>query len=444
MGFFEDAVIEYFFKELYWWPIVLRETAIDILFILYVISSAVLGVYAVFYISSFIEFLMNGSPRPRGYIRKMSPYGWPRVGIIVPVYNDYEVLSSLEAIMRIDYPYVITIVVDDSTDSSLSHEISNISVRSNGRILHLKREGRKGLKAGALNEAIEILLEMYNVDYILILDADFEPPSDMVLKLVELAFDEEADIVQGYQRHVKGSNTLFGLLYRASMAGAIINIVGRYWLRLFPFFTGSCGLISRRVLEAVRFREGSLSEDFRLTIDAALSIPNLKVIASHEAYANGSVPRTQRAFWRQQIRWSVGTLDEFFKTFVDAVSSENLTFTEKIGYILQGLFFTNGLWVYVNTIVPLILALAGYGRLELVWPIGVYLWLIGIETLVVAGCILEKCGYMNSVVVAGYMILMIYYTALIHAIGTLKYLITRRAVWHVTSKRGKYERFYSD
>ncbi len=440
----EPIIANYFVDEIYRWKSALLSLGIDLTFFLYILSSAVLGVYAVFYISSFVDFLKNGSPKPHNILDKMSKNGYPRVGVIVPVYNDYEILSSLKAIMKLDYPNLKVIVADDSSDENLSLELSNASQRSGGKIIHLKRKDRSGLKAGALNKAIEVLIEMYNVDYVLILDADFEPHPRMVHELVELALSEDADLVQGYQRHSKGSDTLFGLLYRASMAGSIVNIVGRSWSGLFPFFTGSCGLISKRVLKTVRFREGSLSEDLRLSIDAMTAIPNLKILATHEVYADGSIPRNQKTFWKQQIRWSVGTLDEFFRTYRRVLSSEHISSTAKLGYMLQGLFFTNGLWVYLNTLLSILLVLLGYGEVGLIWPIGVYLWLIGIESLTVAGATVEKYGYLYSLVTAGYMFAMIYYTSLIHSVGTLKFLLTRKATWYVTSKRGRYERLYKD
>ena len=424
--------------ELQYVPLFLMETAKFILTVSYIISIAVLTAYAVWYVSSFIVFYRIGSLKP-----KINPKYWPRVGIVIPVYNDYEVLSSLKAILNLNYPKYVAVVVDDSTDPWLVVEISNIAFRSNGKIVHLRRHSRRGLKAGALNDAIKVL-EKYGVEYVLFLDADFEPEPDMLKKLISLALSYNADVVQGYQRHFKGSNTVFGILYRASLGGAIINIVGRQYLELFSFFTGSCALIKYSLLRETLFAENSLSEDLRWTIDTMLKKAKLKVIATHEAYANGSVPRSQKAFIRQQIRWSSGTLREFLNTFSKVLLNREISWSHKIGYVHQGLFFTQGLWIYINLLAPVILSLIWGFEIGPLWPLGVYVWLIGFETIVISGSLLEKYGRLESLIVALLIIPMVYYVAAIHIYGTLKTLITRKAEWTVTSKRGVYEAMYSD
>lgn len=432
----------YWYAELEAWRRFLLDFTVNASIVLYIVSSAVLGVYAAWYISSFIAFIRLGPPKPARLLEKMPQSMWPKVGILIPVYNDYEVLASIKSLQGIDYPNTVVVVVDDSDDEDLLHELSNASLRSRVKLVHYRRKGRKGLKAGALNDAIEYLLSVEHVDYVLILDADFEIEPGMVWKLVSLAFDHDAHVVQGYQRHRKGSDTVIGTLYRASAAGSIVNLVGRYRDGLYPIFTGSCGLISRRVFERVRFRPGSLAEDWRLTIDSSMEIPGFKILATHEAAASGAVPKTHRALWRQQVRWAAGTLSEFASTFLEILACKGLSRTAKLGYVLQGLYFTNGVWVYVNTLAPLAYYLVTGSHLRMPWPIGVYLWLLGIETLLIAGAMLEGYRYKDTVITALYAIPMIYYLALMHVAGTVKGILPGGVKWVVTSKRGEYRDLY--
>ncbi len=423
--------------EIKYFPLFIYGSLKYLLIAVYVVSIATLTVYAVWYIASFITFYSIGSLKPQ-----KKPSKWPKVAIVIPVHNDYEVLSSLRKVLELKYSNFFTVVVDDSTDEWLVKELSKISRRSRGKIVHLRRN-RRGLKAGALNDAIRFL-EKHGVDYVLFLDADFEPEPDMVRKAVELALQYDADVVQGYQRHVKGSHGVFGIVYRASQGGAIVNIVGRQHLGLFPFFTGSCALIRYSMLRKIPFVENSLSEDLRWTIDAMLKHPNLKIVASHEVYANGSVPKTQKAFIRQQIRWSFGTLREFMQTFSLFVLSRKIDWLTKLGFIHQGLFYTQGIWIYANLLAPLLLHLFWNLEIGPLWPLGIYVWFIGFETIILSGSLLEKYSKLDSLIVALAVLPMLYYVSLLHTYGTLKALFSRKASWTVTSKKGRYEVMYGE
>lgn len=431
--------------ELKAWETFLANLFRDVGIALYYISIAVLTVYAIWYYSSilsFFSFKLRNNPNNTGNGTHRKEY-YPRVAIVVPVYNDYEAIHTLQKNLELDYPNYIIVVVDDSTDPTISAEISKLALRSGGRLIHIKRYERRGLKAGALNTALQAL-EKHSPEYVMILDADFELPRDMLKKYVDIAIETGADVVQGHQRHSKGSETLFGILYRAAQAGAIIFMAGREVDEMFPIFTGSCALIRYELFKDVLFREGSLAEDLRWTIDLLKTRKKLNYFATHNLYANGSVPKSQKAFIRQQIRWSFGTLREFLSTFLDVVLDRDIDLSHKLGYILHGLFYTQGIFVYIATFIPPILStLFGVG-LGLVWPMGVYVWLIGIESLVIAGCAIEGYGVGNAFVVAGNALLFIYYTSIIHAYGTLKALASKNLEWRVTSKRGRYERLYKD
>jgi cellulose synthase/poly-beta-1,6-N-acetylglucosamine synthase-like glycosyltransferase len=431
--------------ELELWRSFLLGLSKDLGIILFYVSVLVLTIYAIWYYSSIIGFfaLKLGNPTSNSREKSESLIEYPRVAIIVPVYNDYEVLSTLQKNLELDYPDYVIVVVDDSTDPLLSMEISNLALRSKNKLIHVRRFERKGLKAGALNDAL-LLLEKYNPEYVMILDADFELPRDMLKRYVEVAVKTKADIVQGHQRHVKGSDTLFGILYRASQAGAILFMAGREVDGTFPIFTGSCALIRYELFREILFKEGSLSEDLRWTIDVLKARKTLRYFSTHYLYANGSVPRSQRAFVRQQVRWSSGTLREFLDTFLDVVLDRDIEFSQKLGYVLHGLFYVQSIFIYLATFIPPILNALFSINLGPVWLLGVYVWLIGIESLVIAGCVIEGYGALNTLLVAGYALLLIYYTAAIHMYGTLKALLSRKLEWRVTSKRGSYEELYRD
>lgn len=424
---------------------------------LYVASILVLTAYAIWYLSSLAAFLEKGSPRPRwrpsGYRFSASilpgerlgltrgSNGWPRVAVVYPVYNDYEILESLQKALQIDYPDYIIIIVDDSTDEIVKLEISKLALQHQN-LIHIIRPGREGLKAGALNVAAQMAARL-GAKYILVLDADFEPPPWILKSLVAVAEETGADAVQGHQRHSKGATGLFGTLYRAGMAGAIIFMAGRMWLNMFPIFTGSVGLLRVDSVLSTMFKEGSISEDLRWTIDRVLDTGNpVPVIAVSHVYADGSVPKSFHAFYRQQLRWSSGTLIEFLENAWRFILDKELPLSTRLGFILQGLFYTQGVWVYIATLIPIIYFLMTGSNLTTLWPLGLYVWLIGIESIILAGAIEEGYRWKELALVATALLPYVYVTALIHAIGTVRVLLGRGREWVVTPKRGAYQHLY--
>ncbi|MEB3851966.1 MAG: glycosyltransferase family 2 protein [Desulfurococcales archaeon] len=419
------------------WKRLAPGAAYTIIEALYIVSILVLSAYALWYLSSLVAYLARpGLPsrEPEG--------GWPRVAVVYPVYNDYEILSSLRTALAMDYPDYTVIVVDDSSDARLSGRLEEEARRSGGRLVHLKRPNRRGLKAGALNYAARHA-ERLGAKYILVLDADFEPPPWLLRRMVSIAESSGAVIVQGHQKHSKGASGFFGALYRASMAGATVFLAGREAMGMFPIFTGSVALIRLDALREVGFREGSISEDLRWTIDARLAGVLDAVRVDPHSWAAGSVPKSLRAVVRQQLRWSAGTTRETLSTMRDFLLARHVSPGEKAGYLLQGMFYTQGVWVYLSTLAPLLASLLGY-TLPPLWGLGLYVWMLGIETIVLAGAMEE--GYARGLMaqVALAVLPYIYITSLIHAVGTLQALLGRGGSWVVTPKRGEYEGLYRD
>jgi len=439
---------EYLSSEIAAWHTFILELVENILIASFILSEIVLTAYAIWYISSLSAFLKHGFEESSWKLKEQDERGsassWPKVAVIYPVYNDYEVLASLDKALKLDYPDYFVIVVDDSTDEELVLELSKASLRNWGKLIHLRRYDRRGLKAGALNDAV-LLASKMGAEYVLVLDADFEPPPWLLREMVAIAEKTGAEVVQGHQRHVKGSDSFFGTIYRAGLAGAIAFMVGRMYLDMFPIFTGSVGLIKVSSLLETPFKENSISEDLKWTIDRVLDTDGvLKIYVASWIYADGSVPKTFKAYWRQQLRWSNGTLLETLETLKPVLLSKSLTLSKKAGYILQGFFFTQGLWIYIATLTPLIYTLLTGLPIPGTWFLGVYTWYVAIIVIMLAGGLVEGYDWRRLLLIAIAILPMIYISGIIYTYGSLKALLGRRSGWKVTSKRGLYERLYSD
>jgi cellulose synthase/poly-beta-1,6-N-acetylglucosamine synthase-like glycosyltransferase len=107
----------------------------------------------------------------------------PFVSVLLPVYNESEVVERLiDAVCRLRYPasQLDILVLDDSSDGTT--EIARAKVRHHAArgvaIRLVKRPSRKGYKAGNLVHGIR----QSRGEFFAIIDADFVPPDDFLLK----------------------------------------------------------------------------------------------------------------------------------------------------------------------------------------------------------------------------------------------------------------------
>lgn len=271
-----------------------------------------------------------------------------RVSVYVPVFNDRSVLESVAALAKIHYPSYEVKILDDSTDESLSKAIREL-IGKHPNFSVVARRGREGFKGGAINNA----LRSEKSEYVCILDCDFRPPRDFLAKLVEQLEQEGADIVQGYQRHSRGSERLFGLFYRAASATSISFLFGRYKFGLAPIFYGSCALIRTEVARKVGFNSGSFDEDLDFSV-RAYSEGNLKCVVCPDIFADGACPKTFGAFVKQQIRWTELSIRNIFRRNFLRILTGKMSLRQKVDLYMQGLIFTPGfflLWSLLGTLI---------------------------------------------------------------------------------------------
>jgi cellulose synthase/poly-beta-1,6-N-acetylglucosamine synthase-like glycosyltransferase len=129
--------------------IALKESALEILLVLYFISLFPFALYGLHRLDLLTRLLR----RPRR--TAASPGGeWPRVTVQLPVFNEGNVVERLiRSVAELDYPRdrLQIQVLDDSTDDTptvVSRTLDDLPPDLD--IVHLRRRVRSGFKAGAL------------------------------------------------------------------------------------------------------------------------------------------------------------------------------------------------------------------------------------------------------------------------------------------------------
>lgn len=232
---------------------------------------------------------------------------WPRVTVQIPVYNERDVAARvIEAAGRLRYPGEFDIqVLDDSTDDTVrlvAHAVAELCAR--GVVAtHVRRGHRHGFKAGALAEA----LAFTDAPLLLLLDADFVPPEDMLLRTVPHFQAEDVACVQTRWGHL---NREASALTRGQALGIDVHFSVEQRARAaagWPVcFNGSGGVWRREALDAAGgWSADTLTEDLDLAYRAWLS--GYRVVYLDDVVCPAEIPENMGAFKAQQRRWARGS-----------------------------------------------------------------------------------------------------------------------------------------
>ncbi len=232
---------------------------------------------------------------------------FPRVTVLVPAYNEAEVIEqTLIAIGDCDYPGFEILVIDDgSTDHTadlvrkLQPGIPNLRL--------LVQESNRG-KARALNAGIQ----ESRGEIVVTVDADTRPEPDTIRILVA-GFEKPA--VAAVAGNVKVGNRT-GLLTRWQAIEYIngYNLDRRAQARLGCITTipGALGAYRKKAIEEVgMFSADTVAEDTDLTL--ALHQSGCLIAYADRARAHTQAPTRLTDLFRQRLRWVYGNIQAGWK-----------------------------------------------------------------------------------------------------------------------------------
>lgn len=240
----------------------------------------------------------------------------PQVTIQLPLYNEmYVVERLLKNIAEIDYPKdkLEIQVLDDSTDESIDTNRKLVEeLKQNGLdIKHITRTDRKGFKAGALKEGLQIA----KGEFIAIFDADFLPKKDWLKKTIPYFKNTEIGVVQTRWGHInRDYSTLTKIQAFALDFHFILEQVGRNYGNHFINFNGTAGVWRKEcILDAGDWQGDTLTEDLDLSYRAQLKNWKFKYLEDVETPAE--LPVVISAARSQQFRWNKGAAENFQKLY---------------------------------------------------------------------------------------------------------------------------------
>ncbi len=241
------------------------------------------------------------------------PNAWqgelPRVTVQLPVYNEASVVERLiDAVCQLDYPrHLLDIQLLDDSDDETS-ELAGGRIRAwrmeGVDVAHIRRRARDGFKAGALAYG----LRTARGELLLVLDADFVPPADLIRRLLPSFGDPGVGMVQARWSHLNADRSWItraqALLLDAHFS---LEHAARYRRGRFFNFNGTAGMWRRRcIIDAGGWRSTTLTEDLDLSYRAQLA--GWRFVYRDDVEVPAELPETLRALEVQQERWAEGAI----------------------------------------------------------------------------------------------------------------------------------------
>lgn len=326
----------------------------------------------------------------------------PFVSIQLPFYNERNVAKRIiQACGELDYANYEVIVVDDSSDETVDIFKELNGMKGSPTLKFVHRKDRAGFKGGALQKAMDYMDP--RTEYILVLDADFIPPNDIIRRFLwyfdslngtsdhennsEIKFkdqsanqfkigksgDNNSDVskrmngsndrrriavVQGYQLHNLNKNENWitrGV--RAEFSGSyMIERSAEEFFGAMKMIAGSVFMIRADVLKKLGWTD-SITEDWDLTL--RMYQAGYKVLYTPLIFASAEIPNTIRILTRQRMRWAEGHTFAVKKYFWDILKSPNLNVREKLEFLYFTPYYLQSFFMLTGTLFWVIAELLG-------------------------------------------------------------------------------------
>jgi len=248
-------------------------------------------------------------PKPREQFTEL-----PRVTVQLPIYNElYVVERLLRAVAALEYPRDLlqVQVLDDSTDETTELAAKAIAdLKMTGLDIELiHRFDRTGFKAGALENG----LKTCKGEFILILDADFVPTTDMLQKTIHYFTDPKIGMIQTRWGHLNRTYSLLTRVQAMFLDGhLLLEQTARSRAGRFFNFNGTAGLWRRScIADAGGWQHDTLTEDLDLSYRAQLQ--GWRFVFLADLVTPAELPVDMNGFKSQQHRWTKGSIQTCLK-----------------------------------------------------------------------------------------------------------------------------------
>ena len=294
---------------------------------------------------------------------------YPEVDVFIATYNEpaellYKTVNGCKYMKYPDKSKVHIYLCDDGS----RQEVKDLAVKMG--VNYLEREEHEHAKAGNLNHALSVT----SAPYVLTLDADMVPHSELLMHTIPFFIAQEIENEgkeEKDQKHIGFVQTpqafynpdLFQ--YNLYSEGRIPNEQDYFYRDIqvsrnksnSVIYGGSNTVLSRRALEESEgVYTGTITEDYATGI--LMQKKGYIGYATDEVLASGLSPTDLKSLVNQRIRWARGVIASNRKMHV--FLSKNLSFAQKINYWASEWYWYAPLKRLIYFISPILYATFGY------------------------------------------------------------------------------------
>ena len=260
----------------------------------------------------------------------------PSVTIQLPIYNEKYVAARLiDTVCAMEYPKdkMRIMVLDDSNDDTvkLVRNLVNDYKSQGFQIEHVRRNTRKGYKAGALNHAMKTT----DTEFVAIFDADFIPPKWFLNRAISHFVKPNIGLIQCRWGHVNENYSSITQVQALSLDfHFLIEQKAKSNSRLFMNFNGTAGIWRRECIEdAGGWHTATLVEDLDLSYRAQMK--GWKCLFLSDIVVDAELPVEMNAAKRQQFRWAKGSIQCAIKLLGNIAIKRKIAFEAKVQAFVQ-------------------------------------------------------------------------------------------------------------
>lgn len=262
----------------------------------------------------------NDKPKP---LKEFSHDELPAVTMQLPVFNELHVVERLiDHVAKIDYPkdkFQIQIL-DDSTDETteICKKQVEMLVAQGFDAEYIHRTDRTGFKAGALENGSKYA----KGEFLFILDADFAPNPDVLMKTIHYFSDPNIGMVQTRWGHLNREFNLLTRIQAMFLDGHLeLEQTARNRSGRFFTFNGTGGMWRKScIADAGGWEHDTLTEDMDLSYRAQLK--GWRFVFLKDVETPAELPVDMDGFKSQQHRWTKGSIQCCKKCLADIWRSD--------------------------------------------------------------------------------------------------------------------------
>ena len=300
------------------------------IFDLFILSAIIISAYTCnFYYLTYLSI-------KRKQVLSTTNMGTPSITIQLPIYNEKYVAKRLvDAVCAMDYPKekMRIMVLDDSDDETVDI-LSDVVIKykkQGFQIEHIRRDTRKGYKAGALKHAMQTT----DTEFVAIFDADFIPPNWFLKRAIPHFSKPDIGLIQCRWGHV---NENYSAITQAQALSLdfhfLIEQKAKSNSNLFMNFNGTAGIWRCSCIkDAGGWHTATLVEDLDLSYRAQMK--GWKCVFLPDIVVDAELPVQMNAAKRQQFRWAKGSIQCAIKLLVDIAIKRKISVEAKIQAFVQ-------------------------------------------------------------------------------------------------------------